>query len=228
MKFLTTPLKVSALSVLSAAVMVPAVSAYEAGDMIIRAGATHVAPNASSSDVTLNGQSTNSTVDVGSDTQLGLTFNYMFTDKWSLEVLAATPFSHDVKAEGDLAGLGNIAEVTHLPPTVSGVYYFSSDKFFKPYVGLGVNYTTFFDEEASSSLTDALGNAEVNLDDSWGWAAQLGADFELNDSWHLNASVRYIDIRTKAKIDLTDLDSVIETKVDVDPWVYTVAVGFKF
>ena len=35
-----------------------------------------------------------------SDTQLGLNFAYMVTDKVGIELLAATPFSHDVGVKG--------------------------------------------------------------------------------------------------------------------------------
>ena len=35
-----------------------------------------------------------------SDTQLGITVDYAFNDQWVLELIAATPFSHDVNGAG--------------------------------------------------------------------------------------------------------------------------------
>ena len=35
-----------------------------------------------------------------SDTQLGITIDYAFNDKWVVELIAATPFSHDVNGAG--------------------------------------------------------------------------------------------------------------------------------
>lgn len=208
------------------------VAAYDAGDIIVRAGATTVAPNDDSSGVTLNGASLgpNSGVSVDDDTQLGLTATYMFSKSWGIELLAATPFSHSVKGEGVvLGGIGDIAEVDHLPPTLSAVYHFDTEGPLQPYVGLGINYTTFFSEEASSSLEAALGNASVSLDDSWGLAGQIGLDWHLNDKWLVNASARYIDIETDATITLKDLGNAkVKTSVDIDPYVYTVAIGYKF
>lgn len=218
-------------AILSAGLSVQAL-AYEAGDIIVRAGATTVAPNDESSIVTLGGVSLgpNSGVSVGDDTQLGLTATYMFGKSWGIELLAATPFTHSVKGEGVvLGGIGKIADVDHLPPTLSAVYHFDVEGAIQPYVGLGVNYTTFFSEEASSSLESALGNASVSLDDSWGLAGQIGVDWHLNDQWLVNASARYIDIETDATITLKDLGNTkVKTNVDIDPYVYTVAIGYKF
>ena len=206
--------------------------AYEAGDWVVRAGATYVDPDDSSSVVRLNQDSLgeDSGVSVGGDTQLGLTLGYMFNSHWGVELLASTPFEHDLDAEGEaLAGL-NINEVgkaDQLPPTLSAIYYFDSTRRFKPYLGLGVNYTGFFDEDLSGEVTDALGDASLSLDDSWGLAAQLGADFELTERLHLNFSVRYFDLQTDAEIKLSD-GSRINVDVDVDPLVYTLGLGFRF
>ena len=103
--------------------------AYEAGDIILRAGATMVAPNDSSGEVTLDGVSlgADSGVTVEDDTQLGLTVTYMLDKNWGVELLAATPFSHTIKSEGTtLAGLGidEVATADQLPPTLSAVYHF--------------------------------------------------------------------------------------------------------
>lgn len=220
-----------AAAVAAATVSIQA-SAYEAGDIIVRAGVTTVAPNDDSSRVTLNGTSLgpNSGVNVGDDTQLGLTATYMFSKSWGVELLAATPFTHTVKGEGAvLGGIGKIADVDQLPPTLSAVYHFDTKGPLQPYVGLGVNYTTFFSEDASSSLEAALGNASVSLDDSWGLAGQVGVDWHLSDKWLLNASARYMDIETDATITLKDLGNAkVKTSVDIDPYVYTVSVGYKF
>jgi len=205
--------------------------AYEAADIIVRAGATMVAPNDSSGEVTLNGVSlgADSGVTVGDDTQLGLTVTYMLDKNWGIELLAATPFSHTIKSEGTaLAGLGidEVATADQLPPTLSAVYHFDVKGALQPYLGLGLNYTTFFNEDASNELDAALGNASVSLKDSWGLAAQVGLDFHLSDNWLLNGSVRYIDIETEGTI--TTSAGKVKVDVDIDPYVYTIAVGYKF
>lgn len=210
------------------------VAAYDAGDIIVRAGATMVAPNDDSSVVTLNDGSLgrDSGVSVDDDTQLGLTLTYMFGKSWGVELLAATPFSHTVTSDGAVLsslGIDKVAEVEHLPPTLSAVYHFDTQGPVQPYVGLGINYTTFFSESASGQLETALAEEySVSLKDSWGLAGQIGVDWHLNDKWLINASARYIDIETEATIKGKTSGTRIEADVDIDPYVYTVAIGYKF
>ena len=197
-----------------ASLSAPAFAAREAGDFIVRAGWAQVNPDESSEPVATFGE-----FNVDEDNQLGLNFTYMLTDAWAVEVLAATPFKHNV----GLGPVGTIAEVTHLPPTVMAQYYFGSDKI-RPYIGAGINYTYFWDEEFTNDLDGAL--TDLELSDSWGLAAQVGIDYELNNNWLINASIWYIDIQTDVDFKLGG-DSV-SIKTDIDPWVYMVSVGYKF
>ena len=91
-------MKKSALAtlVLAALVSAPSAFAYEAGDIIVRAGLTSVSPNDDSSNVNVDalGGNVGMGVEVDSNTQLGLNLVYMLDSNWGLEVLAATPFTH--------------------------------------------------------------------------------------------------------------------------------------
>lgn len=203
-------MKKSVLSILLAAglVSVPAVSqAYEAGDIVLRAGIASV-----QSDSDPHGTMDALGVDVDDGEALGITAAYMLTDTIGLELLAATPFNHDVTAEG----LGKIGDTDQLPPTLSLQWLPQLDMGgFQPYVGVGVNYTTFFDEQ--SRLGD------LKLEDSWGIAWQAGVDFQIDQNWLLNAAVWNIDIDTDVKLNGDDVGSV-----EIDPWVYMLGVGYRF
>ncbi|MGO2476877.1 MAG: OmpW/AlkL family protein, partial [Pseudoalteromonas sp.] len=59
----------------------------------------------------------------GADTQLGITIDYAFNDNWVLELVAATPFDHNVNGTGGLAG-NKIADIKQLPPTLFAQYHF--------------------------------------------------------------------------------------------------------
>ncbi|OED82750.1 outer membrane protein OmpW [Vibrio splendidus] len=205
-----------------AALMSTNVLAHKEGDFIIRAGAAMVSPNDSSGDV-LN--SPGSELSVDSNTQLGLTFGYMFTDNISLEILAATPFSHTVST--NLGGLGDIADVKHLPPTLMVQYYFGeANSEIRPYAGAGINYTFFFDEKFNGTGKDAQ-LRDLSLDDSWGLAANIGVDYMINEDWFLNASIWYADIDTTAKYKDT-AGNQYSTDVDIDPWVFMIGGGYNF
>ena len=92
-------------------------------------------------------------------------------------------------------------------------------------MGAGINYTTFFDEGLSSERK-AQDFSGLELDDSWGLALQVGADYMLDDRWMVNAQVRYIDIDTTGKTSLNG--DRVKVDVDVDPFVYMVGLGYKF
>ncbi|GHU04319.1 outer membrane protein W [Betaproteobacteria bacterium] len=207
--------------------------AHEPGDIILRAGVAHAAPDDSSSRIKADGAKLPGTkATVGNNTQLGLTGTYIVAPHFGIELLAATPFTHSVKVKGLNALLGpgfdgRFADVTHLPPTLSAQYFFLDTKSkFQPYAGIGLNYTMFFDEKLSSR---AKGNGfrKLKLEDSWGLALQLGADYQITDKLFLNAAVWKIDMKTTAKANLQGVGKV-KVDVDVDPWVYFVGLGYKF
>lgn len=211
------------------------VQAHEAGDIIVRAGAVTVDPRESSSSVkvdrgALSGTDLGGKASLGSDTQLGLNFAYMLTDHLGIELLAATPFEHDVNISGTSGGIadGKLGSLKHLPPTLSLIYYPLDNKSaFQPYVGAGINYTWIYDESVGSSAS-AAGFDDFHASNSWGWAAQVGADYMLTDRLMINAQMRYIDIDTDAYVSNTTLGVRAAVDVEVDPFVYMIGLGYKF
>ncbi|MDV6251844.1 outer membrane protein OmpW [Vibrio sp. EA2] len=205
-----------------AALVSPSVFAHKQGDFVLRVGAASVVPNDSSDKIPVPG--TSEELEVDSNTQLGLTFGYMFTDNISFEVLAATPFSHDIST--DLGNLGDIADTKHLPPTFMVQYYFGEPQSkFRPYVGAGLNYTIFFDEGFNGKGKSA-GLSDLELDDSFGLAANVGVDYMINDQWFLNASAWYANIETEATYKAGGVK--YKTDVEINPWVFMISGGYKF
>ena len=219
-------------SLIALALAAPVAHAHQAGDFILRAGAITTAPNEDSGDIKLDGTKVGGTkATLDSDTQLGLAFAYMLTDHIGLELLAATPFQHEVGVKGLGAGLdGKLANIKQLPPTLSLQYYpMEPTSKFQPYAGIGLNYTLFFDEDLSSARKQQ-GFSNLKLQDSVGIAGQLGMDYMLTDNLLVNAAVWYVDIDTKASVNGPTALGYSKTKVDVDvdPWVYMVGLGYKF
>ena len=190
------------------------VMAIDKGDWIVRVGAASVNPDDSSGQVG-NIAGSGVTVDDGSSVIFNVT--YMIQDNIGLELLAALPFEHDIYGTGSIAGLGKIAEVEHLPPTFSVQYHFTPKSNFRPYVGAGINYTTFTSEKAVGGTVTS-----ISLDDSWGLAVQAGFDVDLTQTLFFNADVRYINIETTATTNVGNVD------VEINPWVYSLALGMKF
>lgn len=204
--------------------------ANKSGDILIRGGATSVNPDSNKAAVLLVGNDSTMSLSVDDNTQLGLNFVYFYDSNWAIELLAATPFTHDVTIHDPDAVLGvdgvKLAEVTQLPPTLSALYYIDTDTAFKPYVGVGVNYTHFFKEEFEAA-PKSLGLSNLQLDGSFGFAVQIGADYEIDKNWSVNFSARYIDISSDATFDVAG-DNIGKATVDVNPMVYSVMLGYKF
>jgi outer membrane protein len=224
-------------SLFALALAAPLAYAHEAGDIIVRAGAITVNPKADSSSVKvdqgpLKGADLGGKATMSSDTQLGLNFAYMLNSHWGIELLAATPFEHDVKIKGTSLGAANgkLGSLKHLPPTLSVVYYpLDGKSAFQPYVGAGINYTWIYDEHVGSQAS-ANGFGNFKAENSWGLAFQVGADYMITDNIMINAQVRYIDIDTTATVENNAVAQGTRAKVDVDvdPFVYMVGLGYKF
>ncbi len=207
-------------------------TAYEPGDIIVRLGATTVAPDEDSEDIVLptDPATVLPGISIDDDTQLGIIGTWMYNESWGVELLAATPFEHDFTVNG--LGIDG-GSVTHLPPTLSLQWYpRGSQQGWQPYFGVGVNYTFIYDEEVSDELAGALqavigaNKADLDLDDSFGLSAQAGVDIPLGDRFGLNLGVWYIDINSTATIS-TDVGKV-KFDVDIDPWVYNVGMFYRF
>ena len=164
-----------------------------------------------------------------SNTQLGITVDYAFNDNWVLELIAATPFSHDVEGTGGLAG-NKIADIKHLPPSLVAQYHFLDSSYaLRPFVGVGINYTTFFDEQPSAALKATLNtdDVEVKLDDSFGFVAQVGANYKIDEKWGLHAMVSIMDIDTDATVYANGAKALTST-VSLDPVVAMFGLKYSF
>lgn len=204
----------------STAIATPAFA--KKGDVLIRARAIWVTPNEKSGAIT---GIAGSKVGVGDDVMPELDFTYMATNNIGAELILGTT-KHDVTGRGSVSALGKVAHTWVLPPTLTLQYHFAPDAPIRPYVGAGINYTIFYSGKATDSLNNALGQTNVKLDDSFGYALQTGVDVDLSKKVFLNLDIKYIDMKTKAR--LTSAGVLRTVKVDVDPIVAGIGIGMRF
>jgi len=199
-----------ALAAAAVAAATPAL-AQSRGDWTLGVGVHQVNPK--SDNGTLVGGAL--AVNVGSDVKPTITGEYFVADNLGIEVLAALPFKHDI----DIDGLGRVGTTKHLPPVVSVQYHFNSKGKVSPFVGAGINYTTFFSEDT----TGALAGSKLKLEDSWGLAAHAGVDCTISTNGVLRVDARWIDIDSRVKLDGEKIGTV-----NIDPLVYGVAYVHRF
>ncbi|SPX84456.1 OmpW/AlkL family protein [Moraxella ovis] len=197
-------LKNIALALVAATATTAAVAA-PAGTWTIGAGAAYVDPK---SNLGLELPGIEPSVD--EDVRPSVTFEYFPVKNVGIELLAAHPFKHDIESKGEKVG-----SVKLLPPTLSLQYHFDNGGKVVPFIGAGVNYTTFFKER--------LAGSDLELKDNWGAAGHVGVDLKLTDRDAVRLDARYIDLKTDVKIDGVD-----KGELDLSPWVYGVSFVKSF
>ena len=185
-------------------------SAAMAGQWQVKVGGSAIAP-------TQDTKIANGTLTVEADSELAFTpsVEYFFNDNISAELLLATPISHDVLINGAEA-----VKIKHLPPTLTAKYNFKNSTGFTPYIGVGATAFIAWGEETSGVLS----GTKVKVKDDYGYAAQLGFNYQPADAknWGVFVDVRYADLNPK-------VETVVENfKLDIDPVIYTLGYSYKF
>ncbi len=184
-----------------------------------------------SGDLSTSGTALPGNVDIKNQYVPELDITYFFTENIAAElILAVTP--HDVKATGVTVpgaltdATIDLGDVWLLPPTLTLQYHFQNGTSFTPYVGAGINATLFFNEDKGPVANG------VDYDPSFGLAAQVGFDYDLDGApggWALNADVKKIWINSDVTIDFTDaLGATVKADVDINPLVVGVGLGYKY
>jgi outer membrane protein len=214
------------MAIIASAVMAPAVFAQE-GNWMVRVRALSMQVD--------NENSTTAIVPAFGEVQVEdkifpeVDFTYFFTKNIAAELILTYPQKHDVTLGGS-----KIGDVKHLPPVLTLQYHFIPDGTIRPYAGIGVNYTRFMDVDLDAGRTPQLGGAGgIPLDverDSFGLSGQIGVDFKVAPNWFINLDVKYVDIDTEVKVKNSSpvLPGAKVTDLQIDPWLYSVGVGYRF
>lgn len=219
------------LSAVTLAVLLAAAPAT--ADFAINIGAITVAPDDSSTNLNVIEQvaglpAGSTAIAVNTNTQLGLTFDYKFSPDWSVQLIAATPFSHNINVKGSAIDGLKVGNTKHLPPTLLAQYHFMpQNQTIDPFVGVGLNYTVFFDEQIDGQLADTLDALSVTaandvvalkLKSSFGLALQAGVNIKLSDKLGLHLMLSKIDIDTTGRVKVNG-STVQSVDVSIDPYV---------
>ena len=167
---------------------------------------------------------------IGGDVQISdtfipeLDFTYFFTEHFAAELILGTA-KHDVKAINTVAGDIDLGSAWLLPPTLTAQYHFyvSDKKIVKPYIGAGINYTLFYDVKSGAV-------ADVKYDNALGYAAQMGIDLNLTDTFFINIDAKRLFLKTDVTVDATNLvpGLVVPAEVTIDPWLFGIGVWMRF
>lgn len=156
-------------------------------------------------------------------------FTYFFTKNMAAELLLGTS-KHNISTQNNyLAGISNssngnvdLGHVWVLPPTLMLQYHFYPTPVWKPYVGVGMNYTAFYNEDPGVVQN-------ITYKNSFGTALQLGVDINVSKNFFFNLDIKQNFLKTETKVDASNLapDLIIPTKVKLDPFLLGFGVGIK-
>jgi outer membrane protein len=148
------------------------------------------------------------------------TYERLVTPNVGVELVIGVPPTIKGNAAGSVAYLGDdILSAKSVSPTLLVNYHFgAAGDTWRPYVGIGVNYTRFID--AKSSLA-----TDVSLGDSWGVAGQVGINYAINNNWGLFGSIAALQVKSKL---VASGPSLLTTTIDFRPIVYSFGVSYAF
>ena len=194
---------------------------------MIRVRAVAIVPDASAKVYVGGAYQNGANVDITNSYVPEVDVSYFFNKNFAVEAICCVA-PHTVKAAGTLASgaatNGNLGDTLLFPPTVLAQYHVTDFGAFKPYIGVGVNYTHYFKNGGSGSNFSHL-----NIKDSWGIAGQIGFDYMIDKHWGFNFDVKKIMMEPNASVTLLALPTTpVTAKVKINPWIIGTGVTYKF
>lgn len=150
---------------------------------------------------------------------------YFISPSVSVETICCLT-QHDVDATAGLPGAELVSNAKLVPATVTLKYHLNAGGV-SPYVGVGPAYFLWLDVDPGAA-TIPLGVTRTTLSDEFGVALQAGIDVPLGDNGlalSLDAKRYFVDTTARWYAGST---KAIETEHQLDPWVLSAGVAYRF
>jgi outer membrane protein len=225
MKTTTKLLAMAAFATMAAS---PAFAEDPQGKIQVKAFATLVDPSAKITKVNTDriGLAAGSQTKADTNVTPTVAIEYFLTPNVSVETIAGVT-QHDVVGAGALAGAKLISNANIIPATVTAKYHVNLGGGVKPYLGAGPSYFIIFGEEPDATAR-TLGATRVDLSNELGLALQGGIDFALDDSGlGLSLDAKRYFMNTTARF-FAGNALALSTKHELDPWVVSAGISYRF
>ena len=189
--------------ILSAAILsvigtTPAVAQQQEGNWMVRVRAVNVQTDDKSDPVGFGAAIPSGGLTLGDKTIPEVDISYFFSKNLAAELILTYPQRFDVNVSNSAVGPFKAGTIKALPPTLTLQYHFMPDAQFRPYVGVGVNYTRISSINLSpldtvTSILTAPANSSNTVDkNSWGGALQAGFDVKVGSNGYINFDVKKV------------------------------------
>jgi outer membrane protein len=140
---------------------------------------------------------------------------YFFAAHWSAELALGAPRRHEFGVNGaGGAGASSAGSFDWMSDVLTLKYHFLSAGPVRPYLGAGVNVTSFWD----------VSGAPFGLrPTSVGPAAQAGVDLKMGPHWFFNIDAKWARVRPELRYDGADV-----ARPQFDPMMYALGLGYRF
>jgi outer membrane protein len=144
---------------------------------------------------------------------------YFLTPNIAVSFTGGLPPNVKIEAAGVMAGMGRVGATTYGPMTATVHYHFTGLGRFQPYIGAGPTFMYVFDQKDGIMST-------LRVDNAFGFAVQVGADYMFNDTWGVFVDVKKAILRT----DGTGFLGPVPVKADIrlDPLVVHTGLTIRF
>ncbi|HVT03118.1 MAG TPA: OmpW family outer membrane protein [Thermoanaerobaculia bacterium] len=97
---------------------------------------------------------------------------------------------------------------------------------FDPYIGAGVAYVTF-DQVKDVGDLDNVNIHQIDFKNDYGYAGNVGFNFELNKNLALNVDAKYVPLRSGVRVSFAGSDST-RSDVKINPLIISAGLGLRF
>ncbi|VWC18691.1 OmpW family protein [Burkholderia lata] len=245
MEYRKTFRTVGVAALVCAAAFAGRANAQSSGSMQLGIGWLHVMPQGNADPIVVesvagapvNQQQAGTGAHADASDAASLMAEYFVTDNIGVAFLAGTPFTTDLVGNNSLASFGVIGKTKPMAPVLEVRYHFlAADARFRPFVGLGVNYTWYSNTRiVNQAFLDATCGpgctTRASLSASWNPTFELGANYVLAKHWSINASLSYIPLSTTLTTNAataSGVDIVTKMRIRVNPVVTHLDIAYTF
>jgi outer membrane protein len=210
----TLALSIAAL----AAVLAPGPASAQSN--VVKFGVARYTTHSQTNGITGIGVPPGADAETGDATTVIIEYERLLSPNLGVELALGIPPRIEARATGSVAFLGDdVLSARNVSPVLLLTWHFGApgDKW-RPYVGAGLNYTTFADIESRLA-------SDVEMEDSVGWAVKGGIDYALTPRWGLFASVSALKVKSKLVASGT---TVLQSTIDFRPVVYSFGAAYRF
>lgn len=162
-----------------------------------------------------------------------ISYERRLSGNWAAQFQAGIPPTLTAVGTRAAASVGTVAKARIWFPTAMLRYTFDGFPVLRPYVGMGVTYTFFTQQQSSPAYTAALqgSSSTIDLKSAWGPYARLGFEYPLDQRWCINMEYSSFQLKTSATVvTQTPGFGAIARHVDLKdtPRIIGLTIGYKF